>query len=79
MHVGAHEGQEMPFYREAGIGQITLVEPIPALDTTAVHVLGLEEKRNHHEVLRHAVGVLLAQGPQLLTNAAIELGSGDLG
>ncbi|MBQ0974558.1 FkbM family methyltransferase [Streptomyces sp. RK31] len=31
VHVGAHEGQEMPFYREAGIGQITLVEPIPAL------------------------------------------------
>ncbi|WP_129307994.1 FkbM family methyltransferase [Streptomyces sp. L2] len=31
VHVGAHEGQEMPFYREAGIPRITLVEPIPAL------------------------------------------------
>jgi FkbM family methyltransferase len=31
VHVGAHEGQEMPFYREAGIPQITLVEPIPEL------------------------------------------------
>jgi FkbM family methyltransferase len=31
VHVGAHEGQELPYYREAGIGQITLVEPIPAL------------------------------------------------
>ncbi|WP_406200143.1 FkbM family methyltransferase [Streptomyces sp. NBC_01017] len=31
VHVGAHEGQEMPFYREAGIPRITLVEPIPWL------------------------------------------------
>jgi FkbM family methyltransferase len=31
VHVGAHEGQEMPYYREAGIKRITLVEPIPEL------------------------------------------------
>lgn len=31
VHVGAHEGQEMPFYRQAGIPRITLVEPIPWL------------------------------------------------
>jgi FkbM family methyltransferase len=31
VHVGAHEGQEMPFYREAGIPRVTLVEPIPEL------------------------------------------------
>lgn len=31
VHVGAHEGQEMPFYREAGIPRVTLVEPIPWL------------------------------------------------
>jgi FkbM family methyltransferase len=31
VHVGAHEGQEVPFYREAGIRRVTLVEPIPEL------------------------------------------------
>lgn len=31
VHVGAHEGQEVPIYYEAGIPNITLVEPIPAL------------------------------------------------
>lgn len=31
VHVGAHEGQEMPFYREAGFTDVTLVEPIPEL------------------------------------------------
>ncbi|MFM9675776.1 FkbM family methyltransferase [Streptomyces brasiliscabiei] len=31
VHVGAHEGQEVPIYREAGIPNVTLVEPIPAL------------------------------------------------
>ncbi len=31
VHVGAHEGQEMPWYREAGVPQVTLVEPIPEL------------------------------------------------
>jgi FkbM family methyltransferase len=31
VHVGAHEGQEMPFYRAAGFRRITLVEPIPDL------------------------------------------------
>jgi FkbM family methyltransferase len=31
VHVGAHEGQEMPYYRAAGFRHITLVEPIPAL------------------------------------------------
>ncbi|MFJ4009460.1 FkbM family methyltransferase [Streptomyces sp. NPDC090026] len=31
VHVGAHEGQEMPYYRAVGIPQVTLVEPIPAL------------------------------------------------
>ncbi|MCI3240289.1 FkbM family methyltransferase [Streptomyces spinosisporus] len=31
VHVGAHLGEEMPFYREAGIPRITLVEPIPWL------------------------------------------------
>lgn len=38
VHVGAHEGQEMPFYRQAGIPRVTLVEPIPWL-----------AKRLHHE------------------------------
>lgn len=31
IHVGAHKGEEMPFYREAGAERITLVEPIPEL------------------------------------------------
>lgn len=31
VHVGAHEGEEVPHYRAAGIERITLVEPIPAL------------------------------------------------
>lgn len=31
VHVGAHEGEEVPDYRAAGIGRITLVEPIPEL------------------------------------------------
>jgi FkbM family methyltransferase len=31
VHVGAHEGQEMPYYQAAGFRRITLVEPIPAL------------------------------------------------
>jgi FkbM family methyltransferase len=31
VHVGAHVGQEMPYYHQVGFEQITLVEPIPAL------------------------------------------------
>lgn len=31
VHVGAHKGEEMPWYREAGVPRITLVEPIPRL------------------------------------------------
>lgn len=31
VHVGAHEGQEVPYYIAAGVGRITLVEPIPEL------------------------------------------------
>lgn len=31
VHVGAHEGQEVAIYRDAGIPNITLVEPIPEL------------------------------------------------
>lgn len=31
IHVGAHRGEEMEFYRQAGAGHITLVEPIPEL------------------------------------------------
>lgn len=31
VHVGAHHGEEMPYYRAAGVGNVTLVEPIPAL------------------------------------------------
>lgn len=33
LHVGAHEGQEVPYYRQAGIEYLTLVEPIPDLAT----------------------------------------------
>lgn len=29
VHVGAHDGEEMPYYESAKFGQITLVEPIP--------------------------------------------------
>ncbi|MFF0597913.1 FkbM family methyltransferase [Streptomyces antibioticus] len=29
LHVGAHLGEEVPFYRQAGIGAFTLVEPSP--------------------------------------------------
>lgn len=38
LHVGAHLGEEMPFYQMAGAGKITLVEPIPEL------AAGLESK-----------------------------------
>jgi FkbM family methyltransferase len=31
VHVGAHEGEEVPYYLAAGIGRVTLVEPIPHL------------------------------------------------
>lgn len=31
VHVGAHQGQEVPLYQEAGIQNITLVEPHPTL------------------------------------------------
>lgn len=31
VHVGAHTGQEMPFYRQAAVRRITLVEPNPYL------------------------------------------------
>ncbi|WP_304452908.1 FkbM family methyltransferase [Nocardiopsis sp. YSL2] len=31
VHVGAHQGEEMPYYRMAGVGHVTLVEPIPRL------------------------------------------------
>jgi FkbM family methyltransferase len=31
VHVGAHEGQEVPGYLSAGIERITLVEPLPEL------------------------------------------------
>lgn len=31
IHVGAHLGEEVPYYREAGFTRITLVEPIPEL------------------------------------------------
>lgn len=31
IHVGAHQGEEMPFYAEAGVGRVTLVEPLPVL------------------------------------------------
>ncbi|MCM1972320.1 FkbM family methyltransferase [Streptomyces sp. G1] len=29
LHVGAHLGEEVPYYRQAGIGRFTLVEPSP--------------------------------------------------
>jgi FkbM family methyltransferase len=29
LHVGAHMGEEMPFYRQAGVSSFTLVEPNP--------------------------------------------------
>ena len=54
----------------------------------AVEVVGLEQGRHHDEVLGDALGVLLAQGPQLLVDRAVELlaghpvrdaGSGSLG
>lgn len=31
IHVGAHKGEEVQFYKEAGVDLITLVEPIPEL------------------------------------------------
>lgn len=31
VHVGAHLGEEVPYYRQAGIRLLTLVEPIPEL------------------------------------------------
>lgn len=31
IHVGAHEGQEVPIYRSIGFDRITLVEPVPEL------------------------------------------------
>ncbi|MEU3945456.1 FkbM family methyltransferase [Streptomyces sp. NPDC029526] len=37
VHVGAHEGQEMPFYRQAGVPRITLIEPIPWLAESLQH------------------------------------------
>lgn len=31
IHVGAHRGEEVQFYKDSGAGRITLVEPIPEL------------------------------------------------
>lgn len=31
LHIGAHQGQEVAFYRDAGVKDITLVEPVPEL------------------------------------------------
>lgn len=31
VHVGAHEGEEVPYYLAAGLPRVTLVEPIPHL------------------------------------------------
>lgn len=31
VHVGAHDGEEMPYYRSAGFRKITLIEPTPEL------------------------------------------------
>lgn len=39
VHIGAHRGEEMPYYREADVRHVTLVEPIPEL---------AERLRNEH-------------------------------
>src|SRR5690606_28221181 len=31
LHIGAHQGQEVAFYRDAGVKDITLVEPVSVL------------------------------------------------
>lgn len=47
LHVGAHEGEELPIYRKCGIGYIVLVEPDPGkalqaqLDAPDVEVLAV--------------------------------------
>ena len=42
----------------------------------ALEVVGLEQGRHHHQVLGHALGVLLAQGAQLLVHRPVELLAG---
>jgi hypothetical protein len=39
----------------------------------AIEVFGLEQGCHHHQVLRDALGILLAQGSQLLVHGTIEL------
>jgi hypothetical protein len=41
-------------------------------------VLGLQHRGDHDEVLGHALGVLLAQGAQLLVDTSVELLAGDV-
>ncbi len=59
VHVGAHEGQEMCFYRAAGVGRITLVEPIPHL-AARLH-------RRHPDTVVHQCACGSATGTARLT------------
>jgi FkbM family methyltransferase len=51
VHVGAHKGEEMPYYIKAGIPEITLVEPIPDL------AVALENKYPFANVVQAACGL----------------------
>lgn len=75
IHVGAHQGEEMPFYQEAAVERITLVEPIPALADAlrekfpSVDVLNLACGPEAGEALlnvmsRTNLSTLLAPGPK---------------
>lgn len=50
VHVGAHRGEEMPFYAAAGIAEVTLVEPIPEL------AMALENQYPFANVVQAACG-----------------------
>jgi len=50
IHVGAHQGEEMPFYKEAGVSRITLVEPLPLL------AAGLRDRFPEANVIQVACG-----------------------
>ena len=61
VHVGAHAGQEMPYYRQAAARQITLIEPNPEL------AAGLRVAHPDVDVVDCACGAAPGRAPLFVT------------
>jgi FkbM family methyltransferase len=75
VHVGAHKGEEMPYYRAAGFRHITLVEPNPQFaaelatawpdaEVLACACAAQEGRGTLHLMRRTTMSTLTAPGPQ---------------